>query len=161
VTIRTGLTLIELMAVVTLLAVAVGVATLNMHGISEEARLLAAAEQIASCCRLAAIEADRTGRPHVMVLNEGRCAMKRPRLVDGSWRWEMAGEFELGSKVRILPGQSPELATDSTSGRWQFPVPPGDPGSLMVRLRLESGAAAAADIRCSLGTVQLRPERNP
>ncbi len=97
-----SVTLIELMAVVTLLALAVGVTTVQAHGVSERAQLRSAATQIESVYRLALTEAVRSGKPRRLVFQQHSVAVHKPMLVEGVWTWSRGSRFRLVRKVRIV-----------------------------------------------------------
>jgi len=97
-----AVTLLELMAVITLLSLGVGLTTLNTRGASDMSRLRAAALQIGAVYRLAALEATRSGMPRALLLEPTQIAVKKPAHLDGAWRWSVSPPVALVRKVRIV-----------------------------------------------------------
>lgn len=99
----TAFTLIELMAVAALLAVATAVVAIAFAGVSDAQRLRATAEQITSIVRQVQSEAQMTGQPRKIEFTEdGEVTISRPVIRDGLAAWESAGAY------RIARGASAE-----------------------------------------------------
>ncbi len=94
-------TLLELMAVVTVITVAIGYATVNLHGLSDQARLRSVSTQIGACYRLAALTADRTGLPTKMRLTDGACTLLKPVKNERKWSWSKGAAFRLDNRIGI------------------------------------------------------------
>jgi prepilin-type N-terminal cleavage/methylation domain-containing protein len=150
---RRGYSLLELLAVVTLIGLLVGVSTLNMHCVSDEARLAAAADQLATAFRLAVQEASRTGRPHLFVVRQGRCVIQRPAWSSDKWGWKTGAEFRLPSKVSV---QSADDAGEQ-GGEYEFRMPIAPDSwtqSVRLRLQLDGGAEGVFEIQAATGTAR-------
>ncbi len=98
-------TLIELMVVATLLAIAVASVALHSGDITTRGRLRAAAGQLASAHRLARIEAIASGRPRRLAFEAGRIVLQEPVLEARRWQWSDGRFLVLPRRVqiRLLP----------------------------------------------------------
>lgn len=99
-------TLIELMVVATLLAIAVASVALHAGDITTRGRLRAAAGQLANAHRLARIEAIGSGRPRLLVFEAARIVLQEPVLESRRWQWADGRFLNLPRRVQIqlLPG---------------------------------------------------------
>ncbi len=79
-------TLIELMVVATLLAIAVASVALHAGDITTHGRLRAAASQLANTHRLARIEAIGSGEPRRLVFEAARIVLQEPVLEARRWQ---------------------------------------------------------------------------
>jgi len=140
------------MAVVTLIGLVVGVSTLNMQGLSDEGRLRAGADQLAAAYRLAVVEAERSGRPHVLVLAARGCGIRRAALRDGEWVWETGASFALPGRVTVTRVGERDQPDDGAT--WEMPVAPGDYGaSVRAELATRSGGKMSVRIDARGATV--------
>ncbi len=98
-----GITLIELLAVVTLLSLAVGALTVGMDGFTEEGRLRAAANQIVTLHQTARLEAVSGGSPRQLVFEQdGRTIrIERPDVIGRRWQWVLDREAQLSAQVTL------------------------------------------------------------
>jgi type II secretion system protein H len=155
---RTGFTLLELMLVAALLAIAVGVATLNVHGMTDQARLQVTASQIGAVYRLAMCEAARSGRPRVLTFDRHGCAVKKPVYNEGQWAWSLAPQFELVSGVSVVKvlecGSEHKHTTRSPR---DVVITPGALNSdRCLELRLDSGSRGTVKLDGMTGMTQVR-----
>ena len=156
---RTGFTLLELLVVAALLTVAVGVATLNLHGMSDQARLQAAATQVGAVYRLAVCEAARSDRPRVLQFDRCACMVGKPAHREGVWIWSFAPRIELVSKVRILKVSTWDAAnaTAAVEPPWNVIIAPGlSTTDLYLELMLDNGSRGAASLDGITGAAKLR-----
>jgi prepilin-type N-terminal cleavage/methylation domain-containing protein len=98
-----GFTLLELTAVVTLMAVAVAMVTINAQGLSDDARLRAAASQIASVVGLAETQATASGMPRLLVPCTEGVVVHEPVCIEGRWEWSPGVTVRLPEKVNAFP----------------------------------------------------------
>ncbi len=105
-------TLIELMVVATLLAIAVASVALHAGDITTRGRLRAAASQLASAHRLARIEAIGSGRPRRLVFEAAWIVLQEPVLEARRWQWSDRRFLVLPRRVQIQ--LLPETRTDSS-----------------------------------------------
>jgi len=100
---RPAFTLIEIMVVITLLAIAVGGATLQLDGVTTRGRLRSAALLIEGYHRLARIEVISSGQPRRLVFgrNTSRCLLQRSEHDGLLWTWSTGLRFELPRGVRV------------------------------------------------------------
>lgn len=98
-----GFTLVELLAVVVILAVTTAVVTVRLDGFTARGRLNSAARQIGAIYRLARAQALASGRPALLeyVLNSNRIRLLRPALDGERVRWRGGDGFSLGERVVI------------------------------------------------------------
>lgn len=96
-------TLIELLAVMTLVAVIAGAVTVNLDGFTERGRLRSAAHQIAAIDRLARIEAVSAGEPRRMVYESqsSRCLIQRPFFDGHGWRWSDGQVLNFATRLSL------------------------------------------------------------
>ena len=98
-----GLTLIELLAVVTLIGVAIGVVTLRLDGFTETGRLRAATAQLEALINVLRTEAMTSG--HAVVLrytrDQGTIAVLRPTVRGDEIAWIRTPGVELPGAVRV------------------------------------------------------------
>ena len=155
---RTGFTLVELMAVATLLAMAVGVAALNVQGMSQQAQLQVAASQVGAVYRLATCEAARSGRPQILTFDRHGCAVKKPVYREGRWTWSLAPRFELVSKVRIVKALACGFEDKRAAGPpWEVAITPGALNSdLCLELALSNGVRGTVKLDGITGMTQVR-----
>lgn len=100
---RASFTLLELLAVVTLMSVAVGFATLRLDGLGDTGRLRGAAGQIASILRLTQAVARTSGEPRLVeyVQDDASLIVHAPTRTDDSWQWSTGQPYPLAGGVRI------------------------------------------------------------
>lgn len=103
---RPAMTIVELMVVMTIFALAVGLVTFNMHGVSDSVRLRSAADQITSIYNLTQASATRTGLPHVIEFDATGCVIEAPRKSEGQWTWHDTADLRLIEGVRIIGSTS-------------------------------------------------------
>lgn len=96
-----GFTLLELMAVVTLLTVALGVVLLSTAGLTDRARLRAAAAQIGTIYRLALLHARESGMPRLLQFGRRGCTVSKPEFREEQWQWSSGASMVLAEKVSI------------------------------------------------------------
>jgi type II secretion system protein H len=96
-------TLIELLAVTVLMAVAASMVALRLDGFTVHGRLRAALSQIAAVHRLARMEAITSGQPRRIsyAVAEDRCAIERPEVAGGEWGWVAGSAQQISGRVRI------------------------------------------------------------
>ena len=107
-------TLIELMVVVTLLAIAVASVALHSGDITTRGRLRAAANLLASAHRLARIEAIGSGRPRRLVFGAARIVLQEPVLESRRWQWSDGRVLLLPRRVQIQLLPDAERTTSIT-----------------------------------------------
>ncbi len=126
---RTGraFTLIEITVVVTIMALLLGVVTLGAQALDDEARVQSAMSQLGSLHRLAVVEANRTGRPHLIQLSPHGLSMSRPVFVEGAWRWVEVVAIRFPRRVSVTSVSAPERMDGGrdTDGHWLLPIAPG------------------------------------
>ncbi len=98
-----GFTLLELLAVITLMSLAVGITVLRMDGFTDQSRLQSAASQLASLVRLAQAQARTSGVPRLIEykIDADRLGMHIPRHANDGWQWDDGVEYLLGTGVSI------------------------------------------------------------
>lgn len=117
-------TLIELMAVTVLLVGAVGWATLSMQGLGDNGKIEAAAEQIVSAYRLAALQARGAGLPAALHCDATSCTVRKPRCVEDEWQLVDGAKFALHGDVELQSVTGPLAAEQApTSASWMIAVP--------------------------------------
>ena len=123
---RNGFTLLELMAVVTCLAILVGVTTLGMQSVTDDARIHTSAVKLASGYRLAVTEASQTGRPRLMEIESKGFRIRKPMHRDDAWQWSLPPRIELSDGVRVLGAAWVDDPNDLTSaeGPWRLTIAP-------------------------------------
>jgi hypothetical protein len=156
-------------AVATLMALAVGVSTVGLAGMSDVGRLEAAAAQVGAVVRLASCAATRSGVPRVVQFDQRGCAVKKPVYRDGQWEWATSPRISLVSKVQITgvftqgedadAGRSGPPWAIADAGRsgppWAIAIQPGVPHRCSVRFDLANGKRAIARIDGVTGVAQL------
>ena len=124
---RAAFTLLELVAVITLLALTVGVSTIGLAGLSDEGKLEAAASQIGAVVRIASCAATRSGKPRMLQFDHRGYVVKKPVRRDGQWAWSSAPRTDLVSRVRITnvfpSSEGPD--TRRSGPPWMMVVHPG------------------------------------
>lgn len=133
---RRAFTLIELMVVITLIAVLTAVILPEMRGTLEETALRSAARDLVSACQTANSRAVATGRPQQLVLDATAHRFRIETARDGrreAQRSRSASEPEVG---RLDPRIAVEV-------RLQEPPPPGAPAGIEFQA---DGTVTAADI---------------
>jgi len=157
--VRTAFTLVELMVVATLLALAVGVATVNFHGMSDAARLSAAATQIGSLYRVASSSAKRSGLPRMLRFGSHECLLAQSVRQEGEWTWSEGAAIALVSRVGIVDVRSgtPDEKTTSDGPPWLVMLTPGGiQNDLVLFLALPSGARGRLQVDGYTGFEELR-----
>jgi prepilin-type N-terminal cleavage/methylation domain-containing protein len=148
---RSAFTLVELMAVVTLLAIAVGVATVGLRDLSDEEKLSAAAGQLAAIVKASHVHTMTSGRPAALECAKDGCRMRRAMFRDGQWRWESGNLFALDSGVRIAPASLGGTLGDSfrqEESTWTLPIRSADwTSSYDFQLSVPNGRRAMAVVR--------------
>jgi Tfp pilus assembly protein FimT len=94
---RRSLTLVELMAVTTLMALAVGMVVIRFDGWTAASRLDSAGAVIQSAVRLAVTEARITGQPRSVIYSGHGLTVHRPHQYAGIWRWDAGATFGIGA----------------------------------------------------------------
>ena len=96
-------TLIELVVVAAVMALAVGLAAVRLDGVSQRGRLQAAVRQVAAIHSLAQLEAVSSGQPRSVVyqIGAGHGTILRPELVAGEWAWQAGAPMALGHRVTV------------------------------------------------------------
>ena len=123
---RRAFTLLELMVVITLLAMTVGVTTIGMRAVTDEARLQSAVDRIVATYRLARCEATYSGRPRLLQIDATSIRIRKPTFREDRWSWSNPPPISLGSKIRVLKiTNNAERASDLMRGPWQLTVQPG------------------------------------
>jgi len=153
-----AVTLIELMAVVTLIALAVGMVILSVNGLSENARLQAAATQIGALYRIALCEAMRTGQPRILAVDRTYCSVQKPTYEDAGWRWSTGPSIRLASGVRVSKVQPDGGSPGNRSGTGPSYVavrPSLSNVDLRVELSTSAGRRATAVIDAVTGSAQV------
>lgn len=156
-----GFTLLELVVVVTLITLAVGWTTLDLHGVSDRAVLQTAATQIGAVQRTVAQAASTTGMPRKIVWDRRSCTVFRPVLHEGEWRWSPVSEFGLVKKVwlrnvNVRPGAA---GKERSGPPWNVILTPGNT-AVEYRFQLETtqGLDGAVIVDGFLGSESLRFE---
>lgn len=124
---RRGFTLLELLVVLTLMTVTIGIATISVGGMTDQARIYAAATRIGTAYRLAAFDSARSGLPHMLQLDRKNCRVAQPVWREEAWSWSSGPSFEMPGKVRLV-GVKRTATTDEElmiEPPWQIAVPPG------------------------------------
>ena len=123
---RRCLTLIELMVVVTLMSIAVGTATVNLHGLSRTGRLRAAGTQIATLWQLGSQSATASGMPQLLEIDKRRCRLRMPRYIESQWAWGDPIDRILVGRARIesVLVNGTVRQADNEDGRWRIALPP-------------------------------------
>lgn len=123
---KTGFTMIEMMAVVVIMAIAVGAATLEVHGVADQVRIRMAADQVQSIYRLALADATRSGLPRTLVFEKHGCAIRMPKLVEGQWRSVKSATFALANGVELtgIYDQENRPVTPSDDPPWTITASP-------------------------------------
>lgn len=98
---RIAFTLLELLAVITFLAVAIGITTANGHSLSVSGRLIHAGDMIITAHRLALFEAMHSGKPRRLLFHTNRLELAKPVLEEKNWKWSVSGDIRLPETVRI------------------------------------------------------------
>ncbi|MGD2109476.1 MAG: prepilin-type N-terminal cleavage/methylation domain-containing protein [Phycisphaerae bacterium] len=158
---KSGLTLLELVIVMTLMALAVGVSTIGLPGLSDQGRLESAAAQLGNVIRLASCTATRSGLPRMLAFDDHGCTVKKPVRRDGTWAWSSGSRIDLIPKVRITG-----VSDDGADRDRRAPQPPWmvlvQPGTRHVRhvftLELSNGKRAAARTDALTGLAQVELE---
>ncbi len=98
-----GFTLLELMVVVTLMAVAVGLTVFRLDGLTETSRLRSGAAQLDALLRLTTTQARTSGQPRrVEYLRErDRVVVHAPRREGERWRWDEGAEYRIGTGIQV------------------------------------------------------------
>ena len=163
---QTGLsfTLLEMTAVVTLLAIAVGIATMRVSGTADHARLEAAATQIGSVYRLTVCQAARSGRPRILSLDPHGCIVKEPVYRDGNWLWSPAPRIEWTGGValaNVYPFDGNNVPSQAAVP-WEIIISPGAiDAAYGVVLKLPSGSEATYLLDGVIGVSTLHTEKEP
>lgn len=130
---RQAFTLVELLAVTVVLALAMGMVTLSLNGVTRKGRLTTAMRQAASFDQAARVQALAEGTPRLMEFTRGtsRLRVRVQESVAGRWRWSEGSTFRMvhGPHVEgvIFPDQYESTAT--TSGPWRVRI--GSDGTSM------------------------------
>lgn len=111
---RHAVTLVEVLVVVTILAMAAGIAFLSVGDAAKKHRLRAAADQVVSTWRFARDRARFSGLPTRVVLYEERMTLARPVQRDGAWIWGQPSDVAIHPGVSIA-GVSAELERNNTT----------------------------------------------
>ena len=147
-TVRRGFSLLELAAVVTLLAIVVGIATVSLGGVSAVSRLQAAASQVGAVYRLAQLDAARSGLPRMLRVTSRTIGMAKPVHRDGEWVWSPTHKITLVRDVEIRGMVSLGESSDRTSNDppWSYVLRPGQAFGV-VQLELASSNGVRAQVR--------------
>lgn len=153
---RRGVTLLELLAVTTLLAIAVGFATLDLAGFQNTAQLRAAESTVKAAYAFAEMEASRSGMPCVIDFWANALAWRKPIFLENEWTWSTPARIALPDRVRItgvsLAGSNAEV--DRHGDHWRISVRPMDLGT-GYRVYLKVGKDGSLVAR--IGDVGLEP----
>ena len=121
-------TLVELMVVVVLMAVATGIATLGLRDASETARIQSTIDQFRASVRAAHLHATSSGRPVMIECKPTGFRLRKPVWEKDSWRWHDGAWAVLDEPLRIeavlAPAAISPMALDVPS--WTALVRPGD-----------------------------------
>lgn len=101
---KKAFTLVELLAVTTLVGLAVGIVTLRLDSFSEAGRLQAAARQIGTLIHLAQTDARTSGRSVILryEIGEPTIAVLRPMIEQDRVIWVRRPGIELAGSVTIV-----------------------------------------------------------
>ena len=114
---RNGFTLIEVLVVVTLMAIAVGFTTVRLAGVTTMSRLESAVAQMRSIIRLTCNQARITGQPRLIEYAKGSDSLlvKAPALRGDDWAWDDGLTFLTVAGVQIervlIEGDAPDRET--------------------------------------------------
>ena len=142
---RRAYSLLELMAVVAVIALCVGIGVVNMQGVSDAGKLQAAADQIAAAYRLALVESTRSGRPIQLAMTRTSCAIRKPILSDGEWQWAAGAKFDVPDSLVIARVDSTAL-NDRELVRQVCITPDNWAQQVEVELQAVSGSRLVARI---------------
>ena len=100
---RHAFTLLELLAVITLMSIAVSMAVFRLDGISDRASLTSAAGQIESIVRLAQMEARLSGKPSLLtyIKDKQSLLLQRPIARGATRGWDDGRGFQLGGRAML------------------------------------------------------------
>ena len=147
-------TLIELMVVATLLAIAVASVALHAGDITTRGRLRAAAGQLANVHRLARIEAIGSGRPRRLVFGAARIVLQEPVLDSRRWQWS-------DGRFLVLPRRVQIQLLSETKGSTSITVRgDGNSPDYTCVLTLDEARMAVA-VEGLTGGISLLPEADP
>lgn len=101
---RSCFTLLELLVVTSLMAVAVSAVVVRMDGLTDHGRLRSAAVQIGSLLNLTQVQARTGGMPRLLeyLAETDRVTVRSPRRNDGRWEWSDPIEYRTATGVRII-----------------------------------------------------------
>ena len=121
-------TLIELLAVITLVAIAVGIVTLRLDSFSEQGRIRAASRQIGTLIRLTQTDARTSGRSVILryEIGEPTVAVLRPRVEHDEVIWVRRPGIDLTGSVTIaaVAGTSTKEKPDVDMDHVDVRIPP-------------------------------------
>lgn len=141
---RHGFTLLELMVVVTLMAVAIGMVTVNAQALSDAARLRSAASVLTSVYDLARTEASASGLPRSLLIDARGCLVGEPVLREEVWSWDYKPRITLPARVRvksISPAITGGVVWEDREP-WRLVIVPGDFGTnSLCMLSLSNGTS--------------------
>lgn len=147
-------TLLELLAVMTLMTMVVAYVVVDMQGISNEGALRAATEQLSSVFRLAISESALTNRPHVVRLGGATCVVRRPVLRDQEWSWQDDTRFDLVHGVTVVDVRTDGAAntTRGSSGYWDVAAGLDSNNTCLYVTLIRNGTSLKAVARVDLSS---------
>jgi Tfp pilus assembly protein FimT len=142
----TTFTLIELMAVLVLMSLAVGMTIIGFDGVTQRTRLRSALGHVASIDGLARTQAVCDGRPRLLQFERGtdRCVLKWPEPTSRQWNWSPGAPLTVGKRAsiqRVVTEETPKLGgdlpsirirSDGTSAAYAIVVRVGDEAAAIV-----------------------------
>ena len=100
---RVGFTLVELVVVVALMAVAVGMVVVRLDGLTDRGRLRAACARVAAIDSLARTQALASGQPRCIAYrtDEAHAAVRRPKIEGRRLTWIEGEPLQLGHHASV------------------------------------------------------------
>lgn len=149
-------TLVELCAVVTILAIATGLATVGLRGATDNGRLQSAADQLTAQLHAAHLFALTARLPVGLNCSRSGCQLRKPVHRDGRWEWHVGSLAPLPSGISLVNVQvvgTPPQSGDGSS--WSIPIRTESWTSRFRFVLAQVGRQRAAAVTCGFGR---RPE---
>ena len=140
--VRSSFTLLELLAVIAILAMAVGLATIQLPGLAHQAAFEDTAVCIVQTLRLAKADADRSGLPRVVRLSNDRLVIRKPVRGATGWTWKNVGPLQTG-RASIEGCRRADESVPVKDPPWEVSVRPGTANAqYLLTLRSSNGQSA-------------------
>ena len=149
-------TLVEVCAVITILAIATGLATVGLRGATDNGKLQSAADRLTAQLHAAQLFALTARLPVGLNCSGSGCQVRKPVHRDGRWEWQVGSLATLPSGISLVSVQAVGAPPQSRDeGSWSISIRPDFWTSRFRFILAMVGRERSAAFTCGFGR---RPE---